>query len=697
MKRSIAAFLFGISIVILLVISAPLADAQSNTLTFTTIGDYGVNNEDAAAVASMINQWNTDIIVTLGDDYYASAGGTGTETYDLSTGQYYCNFLKDITTTGTACPMGEASINRFFPALGNHDYDDAGIINNLPVTYTEYFHLPGDGYTSSSDNERYYDFVAGPAHFFILNAISDPGYEPDGTDSSSTQAQWLQAQLAASTSTWNVVVSHEAPYSSGTQHGPAEHMQWPFAQWGADVVFSGHEHNYERIHKDGIVYFVNGLGGAWIYPFGAPIEGSAARYNGSHGAQRVSVTDQSMTVEFYSIEDGGTLQDTYTITTPHKTPTPTAPLIETGWHSPAWQAAAGSFGDRNGYEVDPAHAFANDNLAATDIDSGTSYSTSCYDSGKDKHRFSNYNLSLPGGSLIQGIRVRADAYADSAVGAPRLCVSLSWDGGATWSPWRISTELTNLEETYILGGRSDTWEHSWKAAELSNGEFQVRIANVASDTSRDFSLDWIAVNIIYSLPASTPTVVPAELLFADVATGYWAQDFIERLYSAGITGGCAANPLRYCPEDTVSRAQMSVFLERGIHGSSYSPPTVGDSTGFSDVPLSYWSAAWIKQLASEGITGGCGADKYCPENPVTRAQMAVFLLRAKYGASYAPPGLRSGTGFGDVSASHWAAAWIKQLVAEGITAGCGSGNYCPEQPVTRAQMAVFLVRTFGLP
>jgi hypothetical protein len=77
--------------------------------------------------------------------------------------------------------------------------------------------------------------------------------------------------------------------------------------------------------------------------------------------------------------------------------------------------------------------------------------------------------------------------------------------------------------------------------------------------------------------------------------------------------------------------------------------------------------------------------------------MAVFLLRAKYGASYAPPGLRSGTGFGDVSASHWAAAWIKQLVAEGITAGCGSGNYCPEQPVTRAQMAVFLVRTFGLP
>jgi hypothetical protein len=77
--------------------------------------------------------------------------------------------------------------------------------------------------------------------------------------------------------------------------------------------------------------------------------------------------------------------------------------------------------------------------------------------------------------------------------------------------------------------------------------------------------------------------------------------------------------------------------------------------------------------------------------------MAVFLLRSKYGESYTPPPVGAGTGFGDAPADYWAAAWIKQLVAEGITAGCGNGNYCPEDPVTRAQMAVFLVRTFGLP
>jgi hypothetical protein len=185
--------------------------------------------------------------------------------------------------------------------------------------------------------------------------------------------------------------------------------------------------------------------------------------------------------------------------------------------------------------------------------------------------------------------------------------------------------------------------------------------------------------------------------FADVPADYWAQDYIERLYASGITEGCGVNPLNYCPEATVTRAQMAVFLERGIHRSSYSPPGVGGSTGFDDVSTGYWAAAWIKQLAAEGITGGCGSGNYCPEAPVTRAQMAIFLLRSKHGSSYSPPGAGGSTGFGDVPPDYWAAAWIKQLVAEGISAGCGTSVYCPEVPVTRAQMAVFLVRTFSLP
>jgi hypothetical protein len=184
--------------------------------------------------------------------------------------------------------------------------------------------------------------------------------------------------------------------------------------------------------------------------------------------------------------------------------------------------------------------------------------------------------------------------------------------------------------------------------------------------------------------------------FLDVPKAHWAWPSIEQIYAAGITGGCGTTPLHYCSEASVTRAQMAIFLERGIHGGSYSPPAVGSSTGFRDVPVNYWAAAWIKQLAAEGITSGCGGGNYCPESPVTRAQMAVFLLRAKYGADYAPPAVDSSTGFRDVPVDYWAAAWIKQLEAEGITGGCAANLYCPESPVTRAEMAVFLVRTFDL-
>ena len=177
-----------------------------------------------------------------------------------------------------------------------------------------------------------------------------------------------------------------------------------------------------------------------------------------------------------------------------------------------------------------------------------------------------------------------------------------------------------------------------------------------------------------------------------VTSMYW--QWIERLYAAGITAGCTSTA--FCPDSAVSRAQMAIFLERGMRGSTYTPPAaVG--TVFSDVPATAFAAAWIEKLYDDGITDGCGFRVYCPNNPVTRAQMAIFLLRAKHGDDYTPPAVGASTGFLDVKPTDFAAAWIKQLAAEGITAGCGGGNYCPNASVTRAQMAVFLVRTFNLP
>ena len=117
---------------------------------------------------------------------------------------------------------------------------------------------------------------------------------------------------------------------------------------------------------------------------------------------------------------------------------------------------------------------------------------------------------------------------------------------------------------------------------------------------------------------------------------------------------------------------------------------------FLDVPVDHWAWVYVESIYGAGITAGCGNNNYCPGTPVTRDQMAVFLLRGIHGRSYTPPPM-TGTVFADIPMGYWAGAWIEQLAAEGITAGCGNNNYCPISPVTRDQMAVFLQRTFNLP
>ena len=182
--------------------------------------------------------------------------------------------------------------------------------------------------------------------------------------------------------------------------------------------------------------------------------------------------------------------------------------------------------------------------------------------------------------------------------------------------------------------------------------------------------------------------------FTDVPTTYWAYSYIESLYKAGITSGCSSSPLKYCPTASVTRAEMAIFILRGIHGSAYVPPAA-TGTMFTDVSTSTFGAAWIEEFAKEGITSGCGNGKFCPSDNVTRAQMAIFLLKGEHGSSFIPP-VATGV-FPDVPVGSFAADWIEQLASEGITSGCGGGNYCPNNFVLRDQMAVFLVKTFKLP
>jgi hypothetical protein len=257
---------------------------------FAVIGDFGSGDVNEASVAKLVNGWNPDLIITVGDDNYPLGGA---DTIDDHIGQFYSGYIFPYTGKyGNG-----AEINRFFPTLGNHDWYTSGA-----QPYLDYFQLPG--------NERYYDFVWGPVHFFALDSDNN---EPDGTDVTSKQAVWLKVALAASTSKWNIVYFHYPPYSSGF-HGSIGFMRWPFAAWGADAVLSGHDHSYERFLVDGIPYFVNGLGGAGIYDFKTPLTESKFRFNGTHGAMLISATGTTLNFEFYN--HFGVLIDSYSMTKP---------------------------------------------------------------------------------------------------------------------------------------------------------------------------------------------------------------------------------------------------------------------------------------------------------------------------------------------------------------------------------------------
>ncbi len=194
---------------------------------------------------------------------------------------------------------------------------------------------------------------------------------------------------------------------------------------------------------------------------------------------------------------------------------------------------------------------------------------------------------------------------------------------------------------------------------------------------------------------SAPLTFPINLTFLDVPTSNFAYLEIAAVFNAGVTAGCGTRI--YCPDLSTTRAQMAVFLLKASEGSTHTPPPCTGSF-FDDVPCTGGLFdPWIEDLAARGITGGCGGGNYCPNNPVTRAQMSAFLLKTDQGSAYVPPAC-TGTVFLDVPCTGGLFdPWIEDLAGRGITGGCGGGNYCPASPVTRAQMAVFLVLTFGIP
>ena len=185
-----------------------------------------------------------------------------------------------------------------------------------------------------------------------------------------------------------------------------------------------------------------------------------------------------------------------------------------------------------------------------------------------------------------------------------------------------------------------------------------------------------------------PEPEPADEIFSDIAdTPSVHRRAVQTLSDEGVLDGTGCGRGRLCPQDHLLRWEMAVWLVRVVDDGVDPLPT--GRSRFSDVDADEWWSPHVERLAELGITEGCTTEplSYCPDQPVTRAQMASFLVRA-----FKLP--RAGSaGFVDTAGSVHARN-IDAIYAAEITIGCATIplTYCPDQSVTRAQMASFLIR-----
>ena len=207
----------------------------------------------------------------------------------------------------------------------------------------------------------------------------------------------------------------------------------------------------------------------------------------------------------------------------------------------------------------------------------------------------------------------------------------------------------------------------------------------------------VAASILAYAPAAAAQTEPAQNQHAGVH-----QPSIDALAKIGVeTGvdvfagtGCVDSD-ELCPQEPLLRWEMAVWLVRVLHRAD--PPAISSSR-FADVDASAWWAPHAERLAELGVVIGCETEplQFCPDDPVDRGQMAAILVLA----FNLPPAERAW--FVDVNGEHPFAEAIDRLAGWGVTAGCGvdPARYCPQQNVSRAQMATFLARTLrrvGLP
>ncbi|HUS17019.1 MAG TPA: S-layer homology domain-containing protein [Chloroflexia bacterium] len=598
---------------------------------FAIIGDYGTAGQPEADVAALVHSWNPDFVMTTGDNNYPNGGA---DTIDANIGQHYHDFIYPYAGIyGSGAP-----INQYFPAVGNHDWVTPGA-----QPYLDYFGLPG--------NERYYDMGAGAVRIFAVD--SDPA-EPDGITSASVQAGWLQTRLAATTEPWKLVYFHHPPYSSGV-HGPTPDLQWPFQDWGASVVLSGHDHDYERIMLKDFPYIVNGIGGTSLYAFGKPVPGSVVRYNDDFGAM-LATADQG-TLRFDAVSRAGVAIDTYTMTrqlpTATVTPVPPSPTTTRTATATATQTASQT-----------PTSTATQTLLPTNTPSRT-----------------------PTGTAVPATPTVV-AWTSTRTPVPSMTPQ-----PATGTPTVISPSRTPAAPTATVP----------PAATATAVPTDTRPPSATTAPTRS--------TVVPTATIVLPSPSPCPLQFTDVPPGSAFYVYVRCLACQGIVSGYADGTYR--PGAEVTRGQVSKMV---TNAAGWADPVPGDQQTFADVGLGSTFWLYIERLAGRGYVSGytCGFPPagacdpqqrayFLPYRSVTRGQLAKIVANS---AGYAEPVASGRQTFSDVPGSHPFWIFVERIALHGVISGytCGGpGENCdpqgrpyfrPYATATRGQGAKILAGVF---
>jgi acid phosphatase type 7 len=266
--------------------TAPVGD--DSRFSFAVVGDSGSGGKGQLAVAALLERLRPDLVLHTGDVVYPA----GQERhYDRRFFAPYRNLIKTV-------PL--------FPVLGNHD-----VRKGNGAAFLENFHPP---LGSPGSTKRYYSFDWGNTHFVALDSEL---YHGDRGSNPEEQRDFLERDLATTRKRWTVAFLHRSPYGSSRHGGDEkvrEDLEPLFVKHGVDLIFSGHDHVYERtVPITGVTYVVSGGGGRRLYPAGNG-ELTASSVS-AHHAVLVRVSGSRLLLE--TLEVGGKVVDRLELYQPH--------------------------------------------------------------------------------------------------------------------------------------------------------------------------------------------------------------------------------------------------------------------------------------------------------------------------------------------------------------------------------------------